>query len=194
MIARIRGELAEVSPDGVVVLCGGLGYEVRLPATMMARLPAAGSPMDLAVRLVVRQDDWSLYGFESRQGRALFDVLVEVKNCGPKTALALLGELGEERLASALLDRDMATLVQASGVGPKLAERLILETRDKVAAVLAVAPTKGAVSMPGDDDLLQALLALGYRRIEAETAAAQSRDAGESLEDQLRDALRRLGK
>lgn len=197
MISRLRGELLEHHGSSVVVDVHGVGYEVQIPESTWNLLPNLGESVDLFVRQVFREDGVSLYGFAEGGERRLFDLLIEVKGCGPKIGLSLLGQVGAQSVAQAILHQDSKTLAMASGVGPRLAERLILELKDKVQQeafaqkVEAATASKRAVVHVADD-LVDALLALGYRRQEAETAAAVARDECDSVEEQLKSALRSL--
>ncbi len=194
MIGRLRGHLVEIEGNTALVDVSGVGYEVMLPELVLMRLPAPGEAVELRIRQIFREDGVSLYGFLEPFQRRVFDLLIEVKGCGPKIGLALIGQLGEEAVASAILAQDARTLARATGVGPRLAERIILELKDKMAGeafqrkVEASLPTKA----PVEDELVDALLALGYRRAEAETAAIEAREQASSVEDQLRHALRTL--
>lgn len=201
MIARLRGELLEVEEGRIVVDVGGVGYEVLVPASLLPRLPDLGAPVNVLIRQVFREDGVTLYGFAEPFERRLFDLLTEVKGCGPKTSLAVLGELGAEATATALATQDAKSLCRASGVGPRLAERMILELREKVqqealGRKLGLAPAaRAAVQAATEiDELVDALVALGYRRPEAEHAADIARAETPVFEDQLRVALRSLRK
>lgn len=197
MIARLRGELLELEGNRAVVDAGGVGYEVLLPDIAAMGLPALGTRVDLLTRQIFREDGVTLYGFVAPFQRRLFDLLLEVKGCGPKLALSLIGQLGEDVVASAIVGQDARTLSRASGVGARLAERIILELKEKMAQetfeqrVMASVPTKKAKA-PATDELVDALLALGYRRNEAESAAEAARDQAETVEDQLKLALKSL--
>lgn len=195
MIVRLRGELLEVDAGRVVVDCAGVGYEAQVPASVALALPPPGARVDLHVRHVVREDGVALYGFLDSGSRRLFDLLTEVKGCGPKTALALLGELGEDSVVGAIAAQDARALARATGVGPRLGERIVLELKDKVAEdrVTRMVSTRAAARVP-DDDLVEALLALGYRRSEAEAAAETARTEASDVSEQLKAALRQLRK
>src|SRR5687767_557753 len=132
MIGRIRGELLEVEGGMAIVEACGVGYEVLLPDSVVVQLPQPGEAVDLRIRQVVREDSVTLYGFLDRFQRRLFDLLMEVKGCGPRIALALIGQLGEDEVANAIIVQDPRILARATGVGPKLAERIILELRSKM--------------------------------------------------------------
>lgn len=196
MIGRLRGLLVEVEGAVAVVECGGVGYEVSLPEAVLVQLPAPGEPVDLLTRQIFREDGVSLYGFIHSFQRRLFDLLLTVKGCGPRVALALLGQVGEETVAGAILAQDSKVLSRATGVGTKLAERIVLELKDKiqeesVMRKIQAAMPAGRAAIVVEDELLEALLTLGYGRREAEAAADDARgEAG--LPDQLKAALRSL--
>jgi len=198
MIGRLRGELLDVEGHLAVVECGGVGYEVVLPDTVLVSLPSPGEEVSLLTRQIFREDGVTLYGFVEVFQRRVFDLLLGVQGCGPKAALALLGQIGADAVAAAILAQDPKVLIRASGVGPKLAERIILELKAKMQEEAltrkfeaAQAPKKKAKAA---DELVEALLALGYRRSEAETAAEAAREAATNVPDQLRHALRLLQK
>ncbi len=197
MIARLRGELLEADGPRAVVEAGGVGYEVSLPDSVLVKMPPVGERVDLLIRQVFREDGVALFGFLEPFQRRLFDLLTEVKGCGPKVGLSLIGQLGEDAVASALASQDAKALTRASGVGPRLAERLCLELKEKIAEeqferkVLSAATPSRKREVPADE-LTEALLALGYRRGEAEEAAGRAREEAESVEEQLKVALRTL--
>lgn len=196
MIGRLRGELLETAGNVATVEAGGVGYEVTLPDGVLLGLPAVGERVDLRIRQIFREDGVSLYGFSEPFQRRIFDLLLEVKGCGPKVALSLIGQLGEDAVAGAILAQDARALAKATGVGARLGERIILELREKMAEesiarkVESASPRRVASAAP--DELVEALMALGYRRAEAENAAAEAREAGDTVPDQLRAALRKL--
>lgn len=200
MVGRLRGELLDVQGAIAVVDAGGVGYEVLLPESVAFQLPPVGEFVDLTIRTVVREDSITLYGFLTGHERRLFDLLTEVNGCGPKSALALIGQLGEETVTASILSQDAKTLTRAPGVGPKLADRIILELKEKIAQEnlhrkleRAMLP-KAAVRAGKEDTLVEALLALGYRRQEAEAAAHEAREQVDGVEEQLKVALRGLVK
>lgn len=193
MIGRLRGELLDLQGGMAVVDAGGVGYEVSIPESLLGTLPAPGSAVELWTRQVFREDGVFLYGFGDAAERRLFDLLVEVKGCGPKIALALIGQVGPDAVVQAIALGDPKPLTRATGVGPRLAERIALELRDKIQAealarkVGEAAPKK---TLSGDD-VVEALLALGYRRNEAEAAAAEAEG---TVEERVRAALRKLAR
>ena len=197
MIGRLRGQLLAIEGVMAVVDCAGVGYEVQLPDSVMLRMPTPGVRVELLTRQIFREDGVSLYGFLEPFQRRLFDLLMGVKGCGPRIALALIGQVGEDSVANAIVGNDPRTLTRASGVGPRLAERIVLELKDKMAEetflrkVEATSSKKGAVQVP-TDELVEALLNLGYKRSEIDAVAPQARESAEDVEAQLRHALRSL--
>lgn len=201
MIARLRGPVWERAEGRLVVGAGGVGYEVLIPEG--AGFPEVGQDADLHIRHVVREDGHYLYGFTDAASRALFDQLTEVKGCGPRISLSLLATLGGSGIVAAIGGQDAKALARANGVGPRLAERILVELRDKVAVVapaVAAARPGPASPPPGvDPEVVEALMALGYRRLEAEAAVAASVQHDAALAaapaaDRVRAALRRLAK
>lgn len=198
MIARLRGELLEAGGGRVVVDCGGVGYEALVADAVILQLPPIGEPVDLHVRHVVREDSVTLYGFLDAYERRIFDLLTEVKGCGPKTSLAILSDLGAESASRAIAIQDGKLLCRATGVGPRLAERILLELKDKIreeelmSRAVSVGGRAAVHRYETKDELVDALLALGYRRQEAESAAASARDSADTIEEQLKEALRSL--
>jgi Holliday junction DNA helicase RuvA len=197
MIGRLRGEVAALDGNLALIDVSGVGYEVILPDLVAHQLPAVGESVMLLTRQIFREDGVTLYGFTEPFQRRLFDMLLGVTGCGPKVASGLIGQLGEDAVASAILNQDAHTLRKASGVGTKLAERLILELKDRMQQesllqkIEASTPKRKAVA---SDELVEALLGLGYRRSEAESAAAEARENAETVQDQIRYALRLLQK
>lgn len=179
-----------------MVECAGVGYEVQVPDSVLMHLPTIDVEVTLLTRQIFREDGVSLYGFLEPFQRRLFDLLMTVKGCGPKVGLSLIGTVGEESVAAAIQAQDARALTRASGVGARLAERIILELREKIGEEQFVRKAIAAVrhtSAPADE-LVDALLALGYRRSEAESAATEARGQAEGVEEQLRHALRVLKK
>ena len=191
MIGRIRGELLEKSAGFAVVDCNGVGYEVSVPESVMVQMPGTGARVDLYIRQVFREDGVSLYGFLSQFERRVFDLLLEVKGCGPKVGLALLGQLGAGLVAQSVVASDARTLCQATGVGQRLADRIILEIKPKMTeeigatnlAVVTTSPTKAT-----DDELISALMGLEVKKAEAEWAASQI-DPNLSIQEKIKLAL-----
>lgn len=175
MIASIQGVLAEKSPAGIVVQTdGGVGYELLVPLGVYERLPAAGARCALYTALVVKEDGWSLYGFDTAAERGVFQRLLTASGFGPKLALALLSSLGPDRTVRSIRERDLAALSTVSGIGRKKAERLALELGDRFADVVL----DSAAGRPrGGSEAVRALEALGYAAPAAEDAVRAALDA-----------------
>lgn len=168
MIAYLSGTLAEREGDSVVVLTdGGVGYLVAVPVAVLERLPARGGRVALFTELVVREDGWSLYGFDRPPDRLIFQRLLGASGFGPKLALAVLGTLGPERTVRSIRDRDVAALATVPGIGRKKAERLILELHDRFDDVpVERGPPQGS----GAEQAVRALTGLGYGPAAADEA------------------------
>lgn len=195
MISHLRGRLLSLTPELAVVDVHGVGYAVSLPLPTyyeLQKLPA-GAEVSLFVHTHVREDALALYGFWTERERALFERLITVSGVGPRLARAILSGLPPEVLLAALAAGDVARLTRIPGVGRKTAERLVLELREK-AAELAAAPI--TAPEPGDEDLLVALVNLGYRRADAEKALADVRreSASATVPELLRMSLKRLAR
>ncbi len=196
MIARIQGIVMATSIDRVEILtAGGLTYEVLVPLSVLESLPRQAEQIALHTAMVVREDAWLLYGFITAEERRLFQRLLGTTGVGPALAMNLLSTLTGERLVRAVRDGDLATLTQVPRVGKKLAERLVLELRDKIEGTgVEGAPVTGkpiAPSGPGSD-AVRALVALGYGPADAERAvrsALERAAKGESTADLIRRAL-----
>lgn len=195
MIGWICGNLMEWDGLTALVDVGGVGYEVTVPDQVAVVLGPPGSPVQLRVRQIVREDAVTLYGFIDSGQRRLFDILTGVSGCGPKVALSLIGGLGDEEVLRALKMKDIQSLRRASGVGPKLAERLVVELKDKVleeSFTRKLSSASAAAAVASTDELVDALIGLGYKRTEAESAAQSAREEANDERDQLKLALRIL--
>lgn len=203
MIGKLSGRLDSAGTDGVVLDVGGVGYLVSVSARTLSALPDPGTACSLLIETMVREDAITLYGFGDAAERAAFRTLLTVQGVGAKVALALLGTLSPGQLSGAIAGGDRAALSRAPGVGPRLAARLVTELKDKAGFADAVAFSPAAASVPSPPadpllaDVLSALANLGYRRAEAEPAAAAARAArgdAATVEAVLADALRALAR
>lgn len=192
MIAHLQGRLLEKGPQNVIVDVGGVGYRVMIPVSTFYRLGDEGSEVRLRVHTHVREDVLQLFGFGSAREQRLFEKLIAVSGVGPRLALAILSGIEAPDLVTALRGGDVARLNRIPGVGKKTAERLVLELKDKVQAEPAAdgeaAPPDPAPQGPAED-LVLALLHLGYSRPDAERGA--ERALGEGPDDRFEDLLRR---
>jgi Holliday junction DNA helicase RuvA len=189
VIGFLEGKVAEKADGAVVVAVGGTGYEVLVPAQTLVRLPSPGKQVRLFTRLQVRDDSMVLYGFSSQDERGLFDHLITVSGVGPKVALAILSVLTPVALRRALASGDAAALTLVPGVGKKVAGRVILDLKDRIAS-------GGEMAAAGPmAEVREALLALGLTAQEArEALAALPPDGDRPVQDLLRDALRSVGR
>ncbi|HLB54206.1 MAG TPA: Holliday junction branch migration protein RuvA [Gemmatimonadales bacterium] len=168
MIAAITGTLTAREGDAIVVQTeGGIGYRISVPLGVYERLPSQGSRCTLHTELVVREDGWTLYGFDSPGERAIFQRLLSATGLGPRLALAILSTLGPDRAVRSIQGKDVAALSTVSGIGKKRAEKLIVELSDRFAD-LAPGPVP-AGTRPGDE-AARALAALGYSPASADEA------------------------
>jgi Holliday junction DNA helicase RuvA len=197
VIVSVEGIVADVLADSLVIETGGIGYQVFVAPSVVASA-AASSKLKLHTYHVVREDLQALYGFRTPEERGFFTLLLSVTGVGPKVALSIVGSRPVADLQLAILTQDQAVLVAVSGVGKRLAERILLELREKVAAAgTAAAPAaRGtAASVATEGEVVAALQALGYTQGEARQAAriaiAES-GVGTGLEDRVKTALRTL--
>jgi len=190
MIGRLSGLLLDKNPAQLIVDCNGVGYEVGVPMSTFYNLPATGERVTLLTHMVVREDAQLLYGFGTTQERELFRELIKISGIGARTALAILSGMSVNDLAQAVTLQEVGRLTRVPGIGKKTAERLLLELKGKLGAELGTAPgTEGESS----NDVLSALLALGYSEKEALLAIKQI-PAGSSVSDGIRQALKALSK
>lgn len=172
MIRTLAGRIAAHEADGPVVEVGGVGILARVSATTAAGLPPVGGPVSLVTHLVVREDALELYGFASASERALFEAFLSVSGVGARLALAMCGVAPPDELRLALARGDSARLRTASGVGKRIAERVVLELRDRLGAIAGDTPPAPGVAEGADAFLAarDALVALGFRAEEADAA------------------------
>jgi len=191
MISRLHGILLVRDPDAVEVeTSGGVVYEVEVPLTVFQRLPKTGQPLQLRTVQVVTESSVSLYGFIDDLERRLFRRLLNASGVGGKLALSMLSTYTADRLARALVEKDVTALRQVTGIGKKTAEKLCLELSDKVEDLAVVRPREeGAPSLA--QEAVQALVALGYSFAEADGAVRTvlDREEVESADDLIRKAL-----
>ena len=204
MIASITGTLMVRDAGRIVVETGGVGYEVLIPLSTFYRLAPAGERVALEIRQVVREDAITLYGFSSATEKRAFDLLMSVQHVGPKLALAILSVLAPEELVAAILKGDVERIDAVPGVGPKVAERVVRELRDKAAELKLAAPARpssnGAAAVPANsvpagplDEAISALVNLGMKPAEAKRVAenviAQDGAAAQNSELIIRKSL-----
>jgi holliday junction DNA helicase RuvA len=195
VIAQISGTLAQKVPGEIVVDVVGVGYQIFIPLNVFYRLPDIGAPVSLQIHTHVRDDALQLFGFQDLAEKQIFLLLISVSGIGPKLAVNILSGIPAEELARALRVGDQARLVAIPGVGRKLAERMIVELKDKLATLSAagVESPKPEIGSQVMQDAVSALVNLGYKRPEAEKTVREVLKSGDrSLENVLKDTLRRL--
>ncbi|MGK6324929.1 Holliday junction branch migration protein RuvA [Sphingomonas sp. DT-51] len=198
MIAHLKGLVASTGIDHAVIEVAGVGYLVGASARTLAALPAAGEACLVHTELLVGEDFLRLVGFASAAERDWFRLLTGVQGVGARVALAILSALEPNDLSRAVMAQDKATVARANGVGPKLAERIVRELKDKVGGV-ALGPAAAAQVVPAGAgaDAVSALLNLGFRPAEASAAVAGAEEelgAGAGLDALVRLALRKAAK
>lgn len=199
MIAFIQGELADIGKDTIIVSCGGIGYEIQAPQTVLQNLPAIGTSVKIHTYMYVREDALGLFGFLTKDDLAVFKLLITVNGVGPKAALGILSTMPADELRMAILAEDVKSISRAPGVGAKTAKRLIIELKDKLdlADMIEVsdeAQTAAASDVQSvRDEVIMALTALGYSNTEAVKAVRAVSDA-ESMNSEmlLKQALKKI--
>ena len=207
MIGRLEGVLREKSPTQVVVDVGGVGYELAIPLSTFAVLPDAGKVVALRVHTHVREDAFLLFGFAHALEREAFELLLHANRVGPKLALTALSGIEAEELVQAIQAGDVAVLQSVPGIGRRMAERIVVELRERAAELAARAAARDGATRrgsrpPGAEDalveqVLSALVNLGVARPQAERAARRALDdlgAGAAVEALIRAALRGLSR
>jgi Holliday junction DNA helicase RuvA len=169
MIAHLRGKLIHKQPGQTIIEAGGVGYDVTISVPTFTALPVVGAETSLHIHTQVSEDQIALFGFLDREEKRLFERLITVSGVGPKLAIKMLSGLSSDRTVQAIRGQDHAQLTRIPGVGKKLAERLVVELKDKLDD-FAVPPAPTAARGPAVEDVLSALVNLGYQRPAAEKA------------------------
>ncbi|MDO4582181.1 MAG: Holliday junction branch migration protein RuvA [Bacillota bacterium] len=196
MIAFIKGTVAAIEGDALVVEAGGIGYDIAVPAARLTPFPAIGDDILLHTHLQVREDAWSLFGFGDREQLRVFRLLLSVSGVGAKTALAIIDHLGVPQIAAAVAAQNVAAFTAVSGVGARTAQRLLVDLKDKFAALATIAGAEDellAATAGENAELLAALRQLGYTATEANSFALRAQaNLGADAETGvlLREALR----
>jgi holliday junction DNA helicase RuvA len=196
MIAHLRGKLLAKHPNQAIVETGGVGYDVTISVPTFSELPAVGAEVALHVHTHVREDAIALYGFLRASEKALFEKLITVSGIGPTLAIKILSGMAADEMVAAIRGNDVARLTRIPGIGRKTAERMVLELRDKLPEVgPASAPAVPAMGAT-EEDVLSALVNLGYQRAAAEKAlAVATKDGkGSTFDTLFREALGALSK
>jgi len=194
MIGSLRGKLIEKRPNQVLLEVGGVGYLVQIPLSTFTSLGPLHAESSLLIHTHVREDAFSLYGFLTAREKCCFELLISASGVGPSLALKILSGMGLDELIPAIRKGDLAKLVKIPGVGRKTAERMVVELRDKLAAVDVPETGKPATKSQLESDVSSALINLGYDEREVENALAKSRrPENADFETLLRASLQILG-
>jgi Holliday junction DNA helicase RuvA len=195
MIAYLRGRLISKRPNQAIVDVGGVGYDVAISVPTFSELPGDGGDVSLHIHTHVREDAIALFGFLRSQEKQLFEKLIAVSGIGPKLAITILSGMAAEEMVRAIRENDVARLTKIPGIGKKTAERMVLELRDKLEGFAAGEAARPATVLPVEEDVLSALVNLGYQRAAAEKALAAVKRNGEPEFDALfRGALGALSR
>ena len=194
MIGSLRGKLIEKRPNQVLLEVGGVGYVVQIPLSTFTSLAALHSENTLLIHTHVREDQLSLYGFLTAREKHCFELLISASGVGPSLALKILSGMSLDELIPAIRKGDLAQLIRIPGVGRKTAERMVVELRDKLAAVDVPDAGKPTTRSQLESDVSSALVNLGYDERTVESAIAKSRaTVGNDFESLLRASLQLLG-
>ena len=196
MIAHLRGKLLAKHPNQAIVETSGVGYDVTISVSTFSDLPALGTEVALHIHTHVREDQLALYGFLRPSEKLLFEKLLTVSGIGPKLAITILSGMPADEMVGAIRGNDVARLTRIPGIGKKTAERMVLELRDKLPEANSSAAPAAAAMSTTEEDVLSALMNLGYQRASAEKAlAAVANESGaKSFDSLFRSALGRLSK
>ena len=190
MIASLEGKVLSIRRDSIVVGVGGVGLHVFVPRNVLEQLPGTGRTIFLYTRLIVRETELALYGFDTEDDLLLFDTLLGVNGVGPKVALSILGTLSPELLRGAVMREETAVLQRVPGIGKKTAERVMFQLRDKLdlTAEAAAAPLVSDV----DADVIDILTSLGFSIVEAQSALQHIPREVSDIDDRVQAALQYL--
>ena len=191
MIAFLRGRLFSKTPNQAIVECGGVGYDVTISVATFTSLPPEGAEARLYIYTHVREDALALFGFIETQEKRLFEKLLTISGIGPKLAITVLSGIDAGRLVTAIRAGDHATLTRIPGIGKKTAERVVLELKDKLDDMAAAPVAGGAVSRgAAADDVLSAMVNLGYARAVAEKAVEAALEKQPTLKEEFEGLFR----
>jgi len=194
MIGSLRGKLIEKRPNQVLIDVGGVGYQVQIPFSTFAGLGTLHAETTLLIHTHLREDQLALYGFATSREKQCFEMLISASGVGPSLALKILSGMSMEELVPAIRRGDLAQLVRIPGVGKKTAERMVVELRDKLAAIDVTEAGKPQVRSQLEADVSSALMNLGYDERSVERAIEKVRASADGdFEKLLRDSLQILG-
>lgn len=191
MIAQVNGTILAIEESALVVGVAGVGLRVFVPRTVLENVGDIGRSIRLQTHLIVREQDLSLYGFESKEDLMLFEMLLGVNGVGPKVALAILATLSPELLKSAIMREETAVLQRVPGIGKKTAERIMFQLRDKLD--LTESPSAAPLISDVDADVIDILTGLGFSIVEAQAALQKLPRQADSVDERVQLALQYLG-
>ena len=199
MYAYIKGEIVDITEDMLVLECNNIGYNIRVPSSVIQRLPAIGSTVKIYTYTSVREDAFQLFGFLSKDDLDIYKKLITVNSIGPKGALGLLSAMSTDDLRFAIISGDAKAIAKAPGIGKKSAERIILDLRDKIGLQTEAQETNLSISEMSENtasknEAIEAMVSLGYSPAEAVKAVRQititdGMDAGEILKLALKAVM-----
>lgn len=190
MIYSVSGTLLEKSPNSAVVDTGSVAFEMFISSNTYQQLPDKGGKVRLFTHFVMREDGVFLYGFSKMEEKRLFLLLITISKVGPKMALAILSGMDVHKFMNAVMNSEIGLISTIPGIGRKTAERIIVELRDKFGKLAAESPVEGVSA--GTEDVISALLNLGYARAECQKAVTKVYRAGMQFEELFRTALKEL--
>lgn len=195
MIYSLNGRITEKLSDRAVIECAGVGFEVQMTRNGLSQLPAVGDNALVYIHMIVREDSVELFGFCQSDEKDSFKTLLGISGIGPKAAAAVLSEFTPQELISAVATGDTAMITRAQGIGPKAAQRIVLELKDKIKNIPAV-NIKQSVQQPGNAaktiEAIDALMALGYTQYEAKRAVSSMNVSDVSVEEIIKKALKEM--
>jgi holliday junction DNA helicase RuvA len=196
MIAHLRGHLLAKHPNQAIVETHGVGYDVVISVPTFTELPVAGADVALHIHTHVREDALSLYGFLRLAEKQLFEKLLTVSGIGPKLAITILSGMPADEMVGAIRGGDVVRLTRIPGIGKKTAERMVLELRDKLPAVTGTSEMSATTASPVEEDVISALVNLGYQRAAADKVllAARGGTGPQTFDVLFREALASLSK
>lgn len=192
MIAFLTGTVVAKQPSSALIEVGGVGYQLAMSTGSLAALPAEGDEVTVWTHLHVREDELSLFGFESESEKSAFELLITVSGVGPKVALSALSSMSAETIARAIATEDDTLIATIPGVGKKTAQRIVLDLKDKLGAREIGSATRGSGQALAVAEASDALLGMGFSSAEI-AVALQGSDKGADTQALVRHALKRLG-
>ncbi len=191
MITHLNGKLIEKNPTNLIVECNGMGYEVKISLNTFSSLPA-GESLFIYTQFIVREDAQILYGFSQKEEREMFNHLISVSGIGPNTAMIMLSSLTFDDIASAILNDDVKTIQSIKGIGPKTAQRAIVDLKDKMLKMNFSEGNLLTTNNTNRFDALNALVSLGFDKKVVDKALSRIAIGDESVEKLIKEALKIL--